>query len=902
MDQFLSLSEYNTLIGRKGSEVFVALPGLELIPSRNLPVKVFLHGAGTYAAVFKGSYLGKTIAIRCFLNERENIEYRYKEISAHLQSIDADWKCQLSFHERGLKYGDVHLPVITMDWATGQPLNDFISNNLTNHTVLNALQEKIVEVSTNLEENHIGHGDIQASNVLVNSVGESIQLKLIDYDGMFVPSLENLESIELGRSEYQHPNRDRYYFSAKVDRFAFWVILTAIEALKFKPELWKEVMKGGFNTLDNLLFTYEDFKNPAVSSLMNRLRGMNQDSINYYLNKIYVSLAESNLDNISPLRLFNEHHDAGFDWRNNPSSNKTNKAVQLLREDAAKQFHHKDLQLTKDEDYFRITSQPNEVTVENASGEKVGITPLELLKADYVDQTVYVLFGQHKEELKLISEKSIYELNFKPPKDTRVISKVGSGKSAPPITQTHNTADENHLRHVQDEEKIRLEESKRALEKKLHETKEENKQLKTSQASKKSRFRWYYSLYILVFVVLIVAFALRNQKLSINGFKFHQEELVIENPEEQEVQQIKNLLYTEDTRNLDSIMSYYSAEVDRYWHIDNPSKEQLKEAYRKAWRLTSYSKNEIVSIDKIEGNTYLVNLRFTFLHNRENKMKTVLTSVNIVLDSNGKISSVYGSEKEMVYSIDRVDDRMTIDTSTFFDQFFMAEYRGDVDPMLEYFSDPCYKYYSIYNPKRSQIRAAYHKSWDISENSRNDVLRIIPEGNNRYQVDVRFTFYDVRKKAEREFLSSLLFEFDDFGKILRLYSKKSEEVLAKAENSPSEVKSQILNDVETGREKPVNSKSYSATSSIEITKERRALYSQLLSEGYALGLKDYSESRLISTLQVWVLGDPATGEPVLSDEEVGNVKSLVYKKRSKTIYLKIKGGSNRELDWTYYLE
>ncbi|QLQ08322.1 MAG: hypothetical protein HZY76_21580 [Anaerolineae bacterium] len=53
----------------------------------------------------------------------------------------------------------------------------------------------------NLQTHGIAHGDLQHGNVLV----AADELRLIDYDGMYVPPLSGRESHEIGHRNYQHP-------------------------------------------------------------------------------------------------------------------------------------------------------------------------------------------------------------------------------------------------------------------------------------------------------------------------------------------------------------------------------------------------------------------------------------------------------------------------------------------------------------------------------------------------------------------------------------------------------------------------------------------------------------------------------------------------------------------------
>ena len=77
-------------------------------------------------------------------------------------------------------------------------------------------------ISRELLRYGIAHGDIQPTNVIVQSATD---VRLIDYDGLFVPSLAGLQSTELGQRNFQHSGRRGRHFDASLDLFAFslWI-------------------------------------------------------------------------------------------------------------------------------------------------------------------------------------------------------------------------------------------------------------------------------------------------------------------------------------------------------------------------------------------------------------------------------------------------------------------------------------------------------------------------------------------------------------------------------------------------------------------------------------------------------------------------------------------------------
>ena len=72
-------------------------------------------------------------------------------------------------------------------------------------------------ISRELLRHGIAHGDIQPTNVIVQSTTD---VRLIDYDGLFVPQLAGLQSTELGQRNSQHSGRRGRHFDASLDSFA----------------------------------------------------------------------------------------------------------------------------------------------------------------------------------------------------------------------------------------------------------------------------------------------------------------------------------------------------------------------------------------------------------------------------------------------------------------------------------------------------------------------------------------------------------------------------------------------------------------------------------------------------------------------------------------------------------
>lgn len=398
-NSYPTIGEYNQLIQKKGGNAFKSLFGITLIPSRTTPIKVYLFGSGAFAAVFKGSLNGLNYAIRFFLTAEDETINRYKLICDYLKEIDVSWKTDCEFIENEITINGKSYPILKMEWLNGLLINQFVSNHLSDNVVLTALQNKLVAISDDLEKYKIGHGDLQCGNIIITGTATNFQVKLIDYDGMYVPDLAYKKSIEKGRSEFQHPNRTMNNFSPEMDRFSFWVMITALEALKIDKTLWREVMQGGFNTLDNFLFTIQDFLNPNQSNLFNRLYNFNSTSLNFYLDKLkwfcnseYSVVTKPVLSgqSISTSSYIPSEHEKYVP--NNSNSQTIDKSVSQNK--------------------YKIITNNGSASVLTSTFQKLGTTPIELDKDTYEGKLILISNGKETKRITLNSHHNLIEIEF----------------------------------------------------------------------------------------------------------------------------------------------------------------------------------------------------------------------------------------------------------------------------------------------------------------------------------------------------------------------------------------------------------------------------------------------------------------------------------------------------------
>ncbi|KAG0165061.1 hypothetical protein DFQ30_009016 [Apophysomyces sp. BC1015] len=233
---------------------------------------------GGFALTYTVTVSGRKLAVRCFHKESKELQQRYDAISSTLRGLRSPYFVPFDFLKSGIRIDGVGYPIVKMAWAQGTTLGEFVEQYYGDSNRLTKLIEALRKLAQYLEEQGIAHGDIQPGNVMVCADGATVQL--IDYDGMFVPSLANMRSAELGHRNFQHPGRTERHFDARLDRFSFISIDLALRALRSLPQLWTITQSEA----ESLVFRANDFAAPASSAAfaaLSRLNDCSKDAANF---------------------------------------------------------------------------------------------------------------------------------------------------------------------------------------------------------------------------------------------------------------------------------------------------------------------------------------------------------------------------------------------------------------------------------------------------------------------------------------------------------------------------------------------------------------------------------------------------------------------------------------------
>src|SRR4051812_34773406 len=219
--------------------------------------------SGNFADVYEVNCpsTGNKWAVKCFTREVAGLQERYSEISAHLKQVKLPFTVDFQYLADGIRVQGKWYPILKMRWVEGFLLNEFVRNAADKPATLEALGQIWTRMAKRLRETKVGHCDLQHGNVLLvpGGKGASLGVRLIDYDGMWVPALAKGRSGEVGHPAFQHPQRLREgTYNLEVDRFPLLAVATTLRCLTVGGKaLWHKYDNG-----DNLLFREPDFKAP----------------------------------------------------------------------------------------------------------------------------------------------------------------------------------------------------------------------------------------------------------------------------------------------------------------------------------------------------------------------------------------------------------------------------------------------------------------------------------------------------------------------------------------------------------------------------------------------------------------------------------------------------------------
>lgn len=261
-----SLSDYNAAVQTPGT-CFLDQE-LQACTVETTPLGLPRPRSGGFAITYHLSN-HRDWAVRCFYKSVPDLEARYRHITAYLHQCRSPRFVHFEYQPNGILVYGRRYPIVKMEWVKGETLGSFVAQHYRDGAAIKRLREDFVDLVLHLERLRIAHGDLQHGNIVVDTSGQQLRLRLIDYDGMYVPGMERhfQTSSEVGHPHYQHPARTNDHFGPYLDRFSAAIIYLSLILLERDPTLFDR-----YHTGENLLFTSADYANPSASPLVQEFR------------------------------------------------------------------------------------------------------------------------------------------------------------------------------------------------------------------------------------------------------------------------------------------------------------------------------------------------------------------------------------------------------------------------------------------------------------------------------------------------------------------------------------------------------------------------------------------------------------------------------------------------------
>ena len=260
------------------------------------------RSSGAFAVVFKmqDKRTGKYYALKCFAEEQEGRVDAYRQIADELDLLDSPYITSVKYMEKELfvdsQCEEDEFPVLLMDWVDGETMEAYIAANYHNQSVMSMLGYRFGKMAAWLRTQSFAHGDIKPDNIIVRPDGS---LTLVDYDGMFVPSMKGSKSPTIGTKDFCHPLRTVNDFDETIDDFSLASIALSLKAISMNSSLF-----ATYGASDRLLFSENDYRNPASSKVISALQDLMCDKNFCTLYSLFMlALARKELSECS-FRLF----------------------------------------------------------------------------------------------------------------------------------------------------------------------------------------------------------------------------------------------------------------------------------------------------------------------------------------------------------------------------------------------------------------------------------------------------------------------------------------------------------------------------------------------------------------------------------------------------------------------
>ena len=227
--------------------------------------------SGNFACAYEVRCGNKVYAIRTFNHEVTDQQLRYQLVSEHLGVIGLPYVVRFQFQPEGLLLGGQSYPIVKMAWVDGMTMTRWVKEHKEDSETIKELARSWRGMIGALYGLSVAHADLQQGNVMVTADGN---FKLIDYDGMYVPSMYGKSAPELGHPSWNHPKRSAETFGPYLDQFPGLVGYLSLQAVAAQPALIDE-----YCTDENIILSQSDLSAPRNSAVIHQLKTISENGV-----------------------------------------------------------------------------------------------------------------------------------------------------------------------------------------------------------------------------------------------------------------------------------------------------------------------------------------------------------------------------------------------------------------------------------------------------------------------------------------------------------------------------------------------------------------------------------------------------------------------------------------------
>ena len=264
--QYPLISEYVRAIQEAGNNLDKLAHLVPVLDDHGEPYR----SSGAFAVVFKmkDEQTGKCYALKCFTEEQEGRAEAYRQIADELEFVDSSYIISVKYLDKEIfvdsSCEEDEFPVLLMDWIDGETMENYIGENYQDNYTMAMLCYRFCKMAAWLRSQPFAHGDIKPDNIMVRPDGS---LSLVDYDGMFVPSMKGCKSPTVGTKDFCHPLRTMDDFDETIDDFSLASIALSLKAISMNSTLLDI-----YGASDRLLFSEKDYRTPSNSKVISALQ------------------------------------------------------------------------------------------------------------------------------------------------------------------------------------------------------------------------------------------------------------------------------------------------------------------------------------------------------------------------------------------------------------------------------------------------------------------------------------------------------------------------------------------------------------------------------------------------------------------------------------------------------